>query len=71
MSPHLFNTERIAYKNVPSPKMPVRPYASIIFAFVKEPPIPKNNPATGNIAIGNIKERPTLCNTPKISSFIR
>jgi len=70
ISPHLFNTESRAYKNVPSPNIPAKPYASIMFAFVNEPPIPKNKPATGNMAIGNINERPTLCNTPKILSFI-
>ena len=38
--------------------------------LVKEPPIPKNRPATGRMAIGSMKLRPTLCNTENILSFI-
>jgi hypothetical protein len=37
---------------------------------VNELPIPKRSPATGKSAMGSIKERPTLCRTPKILSFI-
>src|SRR5699024_6022098 len=39
-------------------------------ALVKELPIPSSSPATGRIAMGSMKLRPTLCNTPKILSFI-
>jgi hypothetical protein len=39
-------------------------------ALVNEPPIPKNNPATGKIAIGSINDLPTRCKTLKILSFI-
>ena len=38
--------------------------------FVKEPPIPSRSPATGRIAIGSMKERPTRWSTPKILSFM-
>ena len=38
--------------------------------IIKELPMPSSSPATGKRAIGSIKERPTLCNTPKILSFI-
>ena len=41
-----------------------------LVALVKELPRPRSNPATGRIAIGSMKLRPTLCNTPKILSFI-
>ena len=27
--------------------------------------MPRNNPATGKMAIGSMKERPTRCKTPK------
>ena len=36
----------------------------------KEPPIPNKSPATGRIAMGSIKDRPTRCNTPKKLFFI-
>ena len=58
--PHPFNTINNECSKVPSPKTPCKPYASIIVAFVKDPPNPSNKPATGNTAIGNINERPTL-----------
>ena len=41
-----------------------------IFAFVKELPIPRSSPATGRIAMGSIKLRPTRCKTLKILSFM-
>ena len=70
MSPAWLNTCKRAFKIVPSPKIPDKPYALIIVSFVNDPPTPNNNPATGKIAIGNIKDLPTRCKTPKILSFI-
>ena len=67
--PAALSTCRIAFANVPGPIHFISPYASSIVVLVKEPPIPRNNPAIGKIAMGSIKERPTLCNTPKILSF--
>lgn len=39
-------------------------------SLVNELPIPSSSPATGRTAMGSIKLRPILCNTPKILSFI-
>ena len=70
MFPALLMMVSSALSTVPSPSMDSSPYVSIVVAFVKELPIPSSSPATGRIAIGSIKLRPTLCNTPKILSFI-
>ena len=70
MFPALLMMVSSALSTVPSPSMDPSPYVSIVVAFVKELPIPSSSPATGRIAIGSIKLRPTLCNTPKILSFI-
>ena len=64
--PALLSTVRNIFNIVPSPRIACNPYVSIIVAFVKELPIPSSRPATGSTAMGSIKERPTLCKTPKI-----
>ena len=70
MSPAALMTCKTAFKTVPGPITPIRPYVSSIVSFVNEPPTPSSKPATGKIAIGSINDLPTRCNTPKILSFM-
>ena len=68
--PASFITRNIALNTVPGPIAFKSPYVFKVVSLENEPPIPSNNPATGKIAIGSIKLRPTLCKTPNILSFI-
>lgn len=58
--PTLFIMISRAFRIVPSPRIPCRPYVAIVVSFVNELPIPRSSPATGRIAMGSIKDLPTL-----------
>ncbi len=59
--PQALSTVKNEWSKVPSPNIRVRLYASIIVVFVNEPPMPRKRPATGNIAMGSMKDRPIRC----------
>ena len=68
--PTLVKIVKKLFKNVPFPKIASKCNDEIVVLLVNELPIPKNKPATGNTAIGNIKLRPILCKTLKIFAFM-
>ena len=61
---------RKSFKKVPFPKIASKCNEAIVVSLVNELPIPENNPAIGNTAIGSIKLRPILCKILNTLVFI-
>ena len=68
--PTLVKIIKKLFKKVPFPKIASKCNEAIVVSLVNELPIPENNPAIGNTAIGSIKLRPILCKILNILVFI-